>query len=392
MILKGTTDKLQIVLNDRPTNEFEVVVAYTNITSTTIDVDRVITITDGTSVVDLIASIASGTKVRVEKINVYNPDPLTWIVTIQVYDGTNTRVVRSVDLQPGETLTYSCEGWAINPGNNAGGIITLPVSATTQLADAGNPIMYGTTIANKDFLSLSNDVPIEQSLWKGGLVLYFPYSTTGIWLGTAGANLGSATSVVPTITNRYTLMRRTTFASVVTTLNQQVGTRTESLFLRGNSTDIGGFFAVCDFGFEAWTAGDRLFVGFSSGTTAVVTVQPSTLFNIFGFCIEAGDTAITLLHNDGAGTGTKDTITEQPTLAANQGYRAYLYCKPNDNVVYWRLDDLNTGTLINEGSVSSDLPVNTTFLCFQAIMSNGANTPVNSARIGVGNIYLRAQS
>ena len=70
MILKGTTDKLQIVLNDRPTNEFEVVVAYTNITSTTIDVDRVITITDGTSVVDLIASIASGTKVRVEKINV----------------------------------------------------------------------------------------------------------------------------------------------------------------------------------------------------------------------------------------------------------------------------------------------------------------------------------
>jgi hypothetical protein len=184
------------------------------------------------------------------------------------------------------------------------------------------------------------------------------------------------------------MLRRSTFATVVTTLNQQVGTRSEAMFFRGNATSLGGFFFVCRFMLATWTAGNRLFVGMSVGTTAVVTVQPSTLLNTIGFCVEAGDTAITLLHNDGAGTGTKDTIAGQPTLATNQGYAAYLFCKPNDSTVYWRLDNINTQTTIAEGSTSTDLPVNTTGLVAHCAISNGANTVVGAATVGVNRIYI----
>ena len=201
--------------------------------------------------------------------------------------------------------------------------------------------------------------------------------------------MGTAAAVNPTTTNLYTAMKRSTFASVVTTANQQVGIRSEAQYFRGNSAGRGGFFFVCKFGLENWTAGDRLFVGLCAGTTAVVTVQPSTLANTCGFCIEAGDTAITFLHNDASGTGVKETITGQPALADNQGYTAYIYCKPNDTVVYYRLDDMLLGTTIVDTSINTDLPVDTTLLCAQAIMSNGANTVAADARIGIGRLYCQ---
>ena len=388
MIIKGTTDKLQIVLNERPTTEMGVVVAYKTITSTSVTPDRVIDSTDGDTVVDLISGIASGSYVQIERINVYNADSLSFTVTIQLYDGTNTVIVRSVTLNSGETLLYSCDGWQITTGANTQGVSIYPVKASDETAAADNPIIYGMTLAGRDILKMGQFDPIQEAIYAKPMVLWTP-STSGTWLGTSGNSLGSGAAVNPSTTNLYTLYRRNSWASVVTTLNQQVGIRTDNQFYRGNAAYRGGFFAVCMFGFQSWVAGDRLFVGFTPTTTTVVTVQPSTLANTFGFCIEAGDTAITLLHNDASGTGTKETITGQPALATNNGYIAYIYCKPNDSVMYWRLDDILTKTKIGEGSITTDLPDNATAMNFQCIMSNGANTVAGNANIGVGLIYIR---
>ena len=160
------------------------------------------------------------------------------------------------------------------------------------------------------------------------------------------------------------------------------------MFFRGSVAGQGGFFFFCRFGTTAWTAGDRLFVGLSTGTTAVVTVNPSTLTNLVGFGIDAGDTAITFMTNDNTLTATKTAIAGQPALAANQGYDAYIYAKPNDSVIYYRLVNLNTGAEIVNTSVNTNLPVNTTAMAPQALMSNGANTPVTSAQIGVNRMYV----
>ncbi len=102
--------------------------------------------------------------------------------------------------------------------------------------------------------------------------------------------------------------------------------------------------------------------------------------------MDASDTNITFMHNDNVGTATKEILPDQP--ANTQGYDMYIFAKPADTTVYYRLVDINTGLEIVSSSVTTDLPINSTNMAVFALMSNGANTAVNSAQIGVNRIYI----
>lgn len=213
-------------------------------------------------------------------------------------------------------------------------------------------------------------------------------ATAGLWYASIGAGAGTFAQLLPTTTNFYTNMKRGTYANVVTTLNQQVGQRqTDSMYFMGNASGQGGFFMVIQFGLDIWTTGARLFVGLSVATTAMVTVNPSTVNNSIGFCIDAGDTAITFLTK-GTGTAVKTTISGQPTLANNQGYTAFIFCRPNDSTIYFRLDDINSDSTIIDSSVSTGLPAGTTMMGAKIVASNAALTPVNSVKIGLNKVYI----
>ena len=275
--------------------------------------------------------------------------------------------------------------------------ITINAITNEPSAPAANNVhIYGKNIAGRivpKWIGPSGvDTPFQAALWGNNTILWTPTTATaGVWQGTAGSSLGTYTTALPTTTNFYTAMKRGQWATVVTTLNQQVGQRSsENMFFRGSVAGQGGFFFFCRFGTTTWTAGDRLFVGLSGGTTAIVTGNPSALLNMMGFAIDAGDTAITFMHNDGSGVATKDTIAGQPTLASNQGYDAYIFAKPNDTTIYYRLVNINTGAEIINTSTTTDLAVNTTMMAAHAHMSNGANTPVTSAQIGVNRMYIES--
>ncbi|CAN5412822.1 hypothetical protein BH10PAT4_BH10PAT4_0990 [soil metagenome] len=435
ILLKATTEILEILTTS--TADIDYSVSYADITTTTFSPstsEGKITIATTTTIV---AAPAASTQRQIKLITVTNrhASASNNITFKKDISGTEYFLAPTVTLLAGETMQYvDGQGWvyysvtgAIKDVQTAAGsdtqvqfndsgtisgdpaliydktlnrlslgtdsAITLGgVTAEPAIPSVGNLLIYAKSISGRMSLKQVGpagiDTPLQNAIWQNNTVLFTPGASAGVWQGTVGSNLGTAGLVIPTTTNLGTMLRRSTFASVVTTLNQQVGTRTESMFFRGNATSSGGFFFNARFMLATWTAGDRLFVGMSSGTTAVVTVQPSTLLNLLGFCIEAGDTAITFLHNDGTGTGTKDTIAGQPALATNQGYAAYIFCKPNDSTVYWRLDDINLQTTIAEGSTSTDLPVNTTALTAQCIMSNGANTVAGHATIGVNRIYI----
>jgi hypothetical protein len=95
------------------------------------------------------------------------------------------------------------------------------------------------------------------------------------------------------------------------------------------------------------------------------------------------------LHATGAGSGVKDTISGQPALATNQGYDMYIFAPPASSIVYWRIDNVNTGATIAEGNTTTTLPTNTTFLLAHACMSNGpSNTAAGAATIGINRIYV----
>ena len=281
------------------------------------------------------------------------------------------------------------------PGTDTG--ITMNAITNEPSAPSGSNLhIYSKNIAGrvvpKWIGPAGVDTPFQAALWGNNTVMWTPTTATaGVWQGTAGAGAGTYTTALPTATNFYTAMKRGQWATVVTTTNQQVGQRsTENMFFRGSVAGQGGFFFFCRFGTTAWTAGDRLFVGLIPNSTAVVTANPSLDANSVGFGIDAGDTAITFMHNDAAGSATKDVIAGQPALAANQGYDAYIYAKPNDTTVYYRLVNLNTGAEIINSSTATDLPVNTTMMSAHAVISNGANTPVTSAQIGVNRMYVES--
>ncbi len=210
--------------------------------------------------------------------------------------------------------------------------------------------------------------------------------TSGSSWGMQTSAAGTLAIVLPTLTNKYTAMQRTTFASVVTTQNQQVGIRSGSnYFYRGNAAGLGGFLAIIRFGFTSIKTGCRAFVGIVPTGTTVVTGDPSALLHTAGFGFDIADTAWTFMHNDGSGTATKDAIGGQATLSTNNtAFIAYVFCYPNDSLIYYRLDDLIQGTTLCDTSASTNLPTNTTALSVVCLMSNGtANTTAGDATLGV---------
>jgi hypothetical protein len=278
-------------------------------------------------------------------------------------------------------------------GTNTG-ILLKGITAEPAAPSTGNLQIYSKAVSGKMQLKMKGpsglDTPLQVALWQNNTVLFTPGAAAGNFQGTVGSTLGTAAIGAIATTNLYTMMRKSTFASVVTTTNQQVGIRTESMFARGNATGLGGFLFVCRFGFTSIKTGCRAFVGLSSVTTTEVTGDPSAQLNQVGFGFDLADTAWTFMHNDGVGISTKDAIAGQAALATNNtGYDAYIWCAPNDTTVYYRLDRIDTGATICDTSTATDLPVNTTLLTAQCVMSNGtANIVANDATLGINRLYV----
>ena len=261
---------------------------------------------------------------------------------------------------------------------------------------AGSTRIYTKAIVGKMQLKIKGpsglDTPLQAALWQNNSVWWTPSITTGAWTGTSGVPFITGTNALalPTTTNLYTMMRRSTFANSATTTNQTMGLRTELMFTRGNTAGIGGFMFVCRFGFSSIKTGMRAFVGFGVNTTGMVAADPSSRLNIVGFGFDLADTAWTFMHNDGTGTATKETIPGQGTLATNNtAYDAYIWCAPNSSTVNYRLDRVDTGVTLVDSSTSTDLPVDTTILTAQCVMSNGtANVVAGDAVLGVNRLYV----
>ena len=287
------------------------------------------------------------------------------------------------------------------------GNINMATTTATTTPTSGLNISSQTfggldVLSTKSFM---NRLALEQNAhWYSSQTWFTPgIVAAGLWQNTVGANLGTAALVVPTVTgNPYTSMRRSTFASVVTTNNQQVGTRSESIFYRGRgSTEIpdktarlGGFFFTARVGLTTWTANDDLFVGMSSCTTACLTgtTTLTNLVNSVGFGVERGTNALVFLNSSSTGIIATTSLPTAPALASNNVYDMYLYQAPNDYKLYWQIDNASTSANIGSGVVTNGrLPATTTLMAAHAEMGNGLNATVGAATLGVGKIYIETE-
>jgi len=439
IILKATTESLQIITTTTADIDFSV--SYVDITTTSMSPSTNEGKVTTATTTAIVVAPASSTQRQVKLVTISNrhASAANTIVVQKLISSTAYNMTPTATLLAGETMQYmDGSGWMYYSAtgalkgsqtaagsttqiqyNNAGVLagdanltwdttnsvlsiggsnaqLQLTGVATTPTAPTGATTLqiFAQTIAGKTVLMkqdhYGDDEAVQSALWQNNVVTWTPSTAAGIFSGTSGASQGTATVIVPTATNLYTAMRRSTFASIVTTTNQTVGIRTTDLmFFRGTSANMGGFLFVCRFGFQAWTAGDRLFVGLSSNnTTSLMAANQVGTNHAVGFVIDAGDTAITFGHSDGT-TLTKDTIAGQPALATNNAYDAYIYARPNDSVVYYRLDNALTGLNIIDTSTSTTLPnAGTGLMEVHVEASNGANTPVTSVSLGVNRIYV----
>ena len=165
--------------------------------------------------------------------------------------------------------------------------------------------------------------------------------------------------------------------------------RSENMFSRGTGAGMGGFFFFARFGLNVWTPNNRFFVGLALDTTALLTANPSSKFNLLGFGVDQGDTEFSFIHNDGSGTAVKEPITGIG-LATYNAYDAYIYCKPGDTTAYYRLDDITAGVTLVDTSVTGDLPVNTTMLNAVCAIGSGSNAGAAAASIGLNRMYIES--
>jgi hypothetical protein len=200
----------------------------------------------------------------------------------------------------------------------------------------------------------------------------------------------------------YTQMKRTTSTNVVTTTNQVLGVSsivsTAAQFWVGNSAGLGGFFFFARFGIETLTAASpnatRLFVGLQSGTTSILASDTVPAISCIGLWHDTTDGAnvINLLTKDGT-TATKNALTGSPTTpySTGQGYDFYMFCKPADSTIYYRLDNINTGAILVDSSVTTTIPNNAVFMGPVCGMSNGtANIVASTVAIGVNRVYVES--
>jgi hypothetical protein len=436
LLVTSTTDKIQVITGSA--GAIAVHASFTDLNGTTVTPGRSNTASIATATTtDVVAAPGASTYRNVQLLNIRNTHAsVANLITIQHTDGTNIEILYKVNLVAGAQCIYDGNGWIsydasgnilsasvstaigtdkqvqFNDGGFTNGDAGLTFDKTTDelgltgrllltqvSTEPGAPAagfirVYAKAVAGKNHLKITGPNDFEQFMentsWNCSRAEFTAGVAAGAWVGATGTNLGTPTLSIPALGTIGQMMRRSVFPSVVTTANQQVGTRTDANYFRGNATGQGGFFGVFRFTFHTWTTGNRLFVGFCADTTAIVTANPSSKLNNVGFAVDDTDTAIFFQHNDGSGTATKDTIAGQPSLATNNAYMAIIYCKPNDSVVYYMLYNLTSGamSILIDSSASTDLPVNTTALVCSCHMGNAANVVAGNASIGVNRIVV----
>ena len=248
------------------------------------------------------------------------------------------------------------------------------------------------------------DQAVQPQLWGNHIVQYYPSSSTNGGTATLGGfgqswtAGGTVSHPTPASGSLMASIHRTRYANVVTTQNQtlglsSIGSGVGLNWFRGDGSGRGGFFMHVRYSVELWAAATcRIWVGLQSSTTSLAASDISAWTgDLCGFAHDTTDagTQMWFVTRDNV-TTNKASITV-PTIAAGNVYDFFIYCKPGDSTIFYRMDDLVNGTTIVDTSVTSNLPRTTIFMGPVIQMSNGtANTTVTTVAPGIAKVYIES--
>lgn len=372
-----------------------------------------------TSTINNVTTVASGTGVRLPAaavgytISVANHGANS----LAIYPATGETVEglaanAPLTLLPGQLYRAACatagawEGIDLNVWDDESNTLKMPiVSANPAVPPADSLSLYARKVSGRvmpKWMPPSGlDAFVQPAFFGNNIVMYLPNTGT-----TAGLNLGTPWAVGTTISHptpsstapaMYNQLKRTRSANVVTTTNQVLGVSSivtgAHQFWRGNAAGLGGFFFFTRFSIDLWPAATvRLFAGLHSGTTAMVASDTVPAISLCGLWHDTtmAATVLNFVTKDGT-TLNSTAITLNSALAAGQVFDFYMYMKPNDSTLYYRLDDVVVGNTLVDSSTTTNLPASTTFMGPSVTMSNGtANITAATVAIGVNRIYVES--
>lgn len=228
-------------------------------------------------------------------------------------------------------------------------------------------------------VSTSGDFFLAQGLLSGMRTAFF-HPSTGVtmhFFGMTESSVGTRSTPTPASTNARTSQKRLNIISGATanSASSQMMAFVSGAgeFWRGNAANLGGFLVHTRFGVATTTSNQRLFFGVHGTCNATIaatsTIEDQT--NIFGVGWRSADSNLRVIHNDGSGTATTvDLGSTYPANDTSEMYDVWLYSEPNGSALYYRVRRVETGD-VTTGSVSTDMPSSTTFLCVHSTLNNG---------------------
>ena len=191
--------------------------------------------------------------------------------------------------------------------------------------------------------------------------------------------LGTATAAAPATTNFLTRLRRVEHLVTTAAATAVAGLRhgTAYVTVGGATAREGGFRLVMTGGVAtgAATATMRFFMGMRPAA-APTDVEPSSVANLIGLGWDAADANVQIMHR-GAGAVTKiPTTWAVPTTDRSELYDLQLVSpKGTPQSVTYIATRLSDGAQVT-GTITTNLPTNTTFLAPQLYASVGGTSAV----------------
>ncbi len=241
-------------------------------------------------------------------------------------------------------------------------ILRFKITDTEQLFELN---LHGVTVGLGQTAITEDDVTSYNDFWDNPFLNTYQVISRGdATLTVLGAGAFSATGTASVIgggTGVYNNIKQKTGVTSATatagsTCGYRDGGQTVFNFMEGFKMTFK--FSNSD---AALVADARTFVGCINNNTLIGNVNPSTLVNMFGLASDNGETELSIMHNDNAGTATK--IPLGANFPANTSktdvYRVTFMTFPNTNVLHYKVKRLNTGHTA-EGEITTDMTFSAT--------------------------------
>lgn len=222
------------------------------------------------------------------------------------------------------------------------------------------------------------DSVLQPHMARNGWAQWIPAGTGTTIQATGAAALsatGTATAAVYATTSLHTRARRVDYLVTTAATTAVAGYRIATNAYRGQE----GYHHI--FRVSPATGGTvgtrRFFCGVAGATGAPTDVNPSTQTNIVGYGYDAADSNWQAMRNDGSGTATKvDTGVARPSTDRAGLWAVNIFVPPGGTEARMQLIDEASGSLVHEGTYTTDIPAATQTMGPRAYHSVGGTSSV----------------